>query len=316
MTSWIWNQRGQMVRTAAFGFLMTVICAPAGAQERERTAPQTDQTVAAARGTRLSINNFAGEVVIRTWDRDAVRVQARHAARDKVDVQTTQTGIVVQSRPSRGVASFDYEITAPSWIAVRVDGTYTFVSVEGAQGEVSAQTVRGDIVIKGGTGFVTARSIEGEVIVDGARGRINLSSVNEGIRITGASGDIVAETTNGAIRMTSVESRSVEVGTINGDVSYSGTIADDGRYRFTTHNGNVTVIVPATSNATFSVRTYQGSFHSTLPVKAVGEPRRGRRAIYTLGSGLADVELESFGGTIRLRGPGDASSGTRDRDEQ
>jgi len=31
------------------------------------------------RGTRLLINNFSGEVTVRAWDRDSVRVQARHA---------------------------------------------------------------------------------------------------------------------------------------------------------------------------------------------------------------------------------------------
>ena len=43
---------------------------------------------------------------------------------------------------------------------VKVDGTYAFVMMDGAQNEVSAETVRGDIVIKGGTGFVTAKTIE------------------------------------------------------------------------------------------------------------------------------------------------------------
>lgn len=304
------------MRTVGGSVLIVLLCASAAAQERDRGAPQTDQTVEAARGTRLTVNNYAGEVVITTWNRDTVRVQARHGARDKVDIETTAAGIVVRSRPATGAGSFDYEITTPAWMPVKVNGTYTFVSIEGAQSEVSAQTVRGDIVIKGGTGFVTARSIQGEVIVEGARGRINVSSVNEGIRISGASGDVVAETTNGSIRLSTVESRSVEVATVNGHISYAGTIADDGRYRFTTHNGNVTLAVPATSNATFNVRTYQGRFHSTLPVKSVGEPRRGRRATYTLGNGRADVDVESFGGTIRLRAPGEVSPGTSDKDKE
>ena len=64
------------------------------------------------------------------------------------------------------------------------------------------------------------------------------------------------------------------------------------------------MILPENTNATFTVRTYNGDFSSNLPTKRVGEVRRGRRATYTLGSGGAEVELESFGGTIRLRRPG------------
>jgi len=35
---------------------------------------QTDQTVPVQRGVRLDVGNFAGEVAVKTWDKDAVRV--------------------------------------------------------------------------------------------------------------------------------------------------------------------------------------------------------------------------------------------------
>ncbi len=179
--------------------------------------------------------------------------------------------------------------------------------------------MRGDIVVKGGSGSVTAKSIQGEVTVEGAKGRINVSSVNEGVRVTGASGDIVAETTNGSITLTNISgATNVECSTVNGDIVYDGTLADGGRYRLVTHNGDITIGVPPTSNATFSVRTYNGEFTPSLPVKGTGEPRRGKRVAYVLGTGAADVEVESFGGTIRLRGPGVAGpskSKSREQDE-
>ena len=42
--------------------------------------PRTDETIPVQRGTRLSIDNFAGEVIIHTWDKDSVHVVARHQA--------------------------------------------------------------------------------------------------------------------------------------------------------------------------------------------------------------------------------------------
>lgn len=288
-------------------------------QQRDRRTPDTDQTIPVTRGARLTIDNFAGEVLIRTEARDTLRVTARHSSRNKVDIQTTSAGVVIKSHGSSGPASIDYEITAPGWMPIKVSGTYNFVSVEGAQSEVSVETVRGDIVVKGGTGFVTARSIEGEVIVEGARGRVNVSSVNEGIRITGASGDITAETTNGDISLTGIESQSVDVTTVNGDIVYEGTIAANGRYRFATHNGDVTLGVPEAASATFTVRTYNGDFSNTLGLKALGEQRRGQRSTYILGAGAAEVELESFGGDVRVRRAGTLpppKSRGRDRDRE
>jgi hypothetical protein len=51
----------------------------------------------------------------------------------------------------------------------------------------------------------------------------------------------------------------------------------------------------------FGVRTYNGSLATNLPLQEAGEGRRGQRATYTLGSGSADFEVESFGGSIQLR---------------
>lgn len=303
------------VMTFCTAALMTA-AASAGAQTPAARAPQTDQTVAVSRGARLAVENFAGEIEVRAWDRDAVRVQARHSSRVKIDIRTTETGLTVRGSGG-GTGSIDYEINAPSWMPVRVDGQFNFVSIEGLQSEVAVETVRGDIVIKGGSGSISAKSIQGEVTIDGARGRINASSVNESIEITGASGDIVAETTNGSITMTKVDAKSVDGSTVNGDIVYDGSIADRAQYRFVTHNGDITVAVPPTSNATFSVRTYNGEFSPSLPVKGTGEPKRGKRATYVLGTGSAEVEMESFGGSIRLRGPGmpvSPKSKTKDKD--
>lgn len=297
----------QAARVGALAGLLAICATAVSAQEREPRKPQTDRTVTVTKGARLSVNNDAGEVVLRTWDRDSVRVQASHNARTTIDIQTAGNIVTIRSRAGGGPAGgVDYEITAPVWLPVKVSGQFLYIGIEGAQNEISAETVRGDIVVKGGSGFVTAKSIQGEVIVQDAKGRINASSVNEGIRITGAIGDVTAESTNGDIILEKIEAKSLEVTTVNGDIRYEGSIGPGGLYRFSTHNGDITLTVPEATNATFTVRTYSGDFQSNLPTKRVGEGRRGQRATYTLGTGGAEVELESFGGTVRLRRPGTA----------
>jgi DUF4097 and DUF4098 domain-containing protein YvlB len=278
--------------------------APARSQPtRDARAPQTDQTVPVPRDARLLINNFAGEVLVRAGDGDSLRVQARHATRAKVNIRTVQPGIRISSSSERGpTGSVDYEITAPRWLPIKIDGQFTFVTIEGSQAEVTVENVRGDIIIKGGNG-ITAKSIEGHVTVEGGKGRIVVSSVNDGVAINGANGEIVAETVNGRIALSRIEASTVEAGTINGDITYEGTAAAGGKYRLTTHNGSIVVGVPESASATFAVRTYHGSFNSSLPTKGEGNPRTGRRVLYTLGNGSAEFELESFNGGIRLRRP-------------
>ena len=270
-----------------------------------RTAPpQTDETVPVQRGARLLVNNYAGDVIVRTWDKDSVRVIARHQARTKVSIRPSAAALSISASGTHGPqGSVDYEITAPAWMAVRVEGTFNFVTVEGAQAEVFANTVRGDVTIKGGSGTVTAKSVEGEVRVEGARGKVNVSSVNEKVVIADTGGDVTAESINGRITMTGMDARSVDASTVNGDIAYEGKLLEGGHYSFGTHNGNLMLGVPDNANATFTIRTYQGSFSTDLPLEGIdrADVRRGKRVTTALGNGSADVNLETFGGSIRLR---------------
>jgi len=282
--------------------LLVLTLAQAGAHPLP--APQTDQTVPVQRGGRLTINNFAGEVVIHTWDKDALHVVARHQSRTQVNIRPTTGGVSISASGTMGPqGSVDFDITAPTWMPIKVEGQFNFVTIEGAQADVSADSVRGDIIIKGGTGFVTAKSIQGEIIVEGARGKVNVSSVNEAIKISDTSGEITADSVNGAITMTGIQARSVAASTTNGTITYEGALVDGGHYELTTHNGDLLLGIPETSSATFTVRTYNGEFRTDLPLEGASREdlRRGRRVTMTLGKGSADVTLESFGGTIRVR---------------
>jgi DUF4097 and DUF4098 domain-containing protein YvlB len=283
------------------------------AEPRQTRAPQTDQTVSVSRGARLAIDNYAGEVVIRVWDKDAVRVQARHNSRTKVDIHADANAVTVGTATAvKSSGSIDYDITVPAWMPLKIEGHYDFVTVEGVQSEISVTTVRGDIVLKN-IGSVIAKTIEGAIEVDGARGKTALSSVNEDIKIAGVSGDLSADTTNGSIALARIESTNVEVATVNGDITYEGQLPAKAHLSFSTHGGDITLTVPDSANATFNVRTYSGEFGASVPVKGpdASSVRRGKRVTYTLGNGSAEVELESFGGDIRLRRAGPSRSGRK-----
>src|SRR5438874_1529153 len=284
------------------GLALAVTLAQAAAP-RQTQPPQTDETVPAPRGGRLTINNFAGEVIIHTWDKDTIHVVARHQSRTHVDIRPTAAGVTVSAADTHGPqGSVDYDITAPGWMPIKVDGQFNFITIDGAQAEVSAESVRGDIVIKGGTGFVTAKSIQGEIVVEGARGKVSVSSVNEGIKISDTSGEITADSVNGAITMTRMDSKSVEASSVNGDITYEGTLPDGGHYTLTTHNGDLRLGIPENASATFTVRTYNGDFSTDLPLQGNhDELHRGKKVTLTLGKGSADVNLESFGGEIRVK---------------
>src|SRR5688572_28028446 len=147
-------------------------------------SPKSDQTVEVTKGTRLVLSNNAGEVVVRSWERDQVRIQATHGARETITAETTDMTLRIRTQRasgSRGPGGLvDYQITVPRWMPVNLSGTYLDATIEGTTAEVTVETVHGNARVSGGNGAVSLRSVEGVITVDKASGRVQATTVNEG----------------------------------------------------------------------------------------------------------------------------------------
>lgn len=265
---------------------------------------ETDTVVSVSREARLDVHLRGGEVVVRTWDRNEMRVRASHASRDRVEISTSAAVARVRVSAYRGVSSaVDLEITIPAGMDVDLGGTFLDIDIQGVTGEVTAETVHGNVVLRGGRGVIRLRSTQGTVECEEAQGRIGVGTMNGSLRLRNVAGEITAETVNGSITVERADAPGAELITVNGDVIYEGTVQDGGRYLLSSHNGNITFAVPQGSNATLSVSTFAGEFEADFPVTLTETSSGGKRFSFVLGSGSARVELESFGGTIHLRRP-------------
>ncbi len=250
---------------------------------------------------RLEVRNHAGEIVVATWDRNAVRIEASHSSHDRVKIFAAETSVKVKSETRHGLPDMvDYRITVPATMPVDLWGFYTDIQVAGVKSGVRVETLNGDIQIRDCAGEISLRSVEGDVTLQGSSGRLEVNNVENDITVTGFEGELVIESIDGDIRLEDVRSVQVEAKTVDGDLFYNGSIADDGRYRLTTHEGDVLVAVPENINVTVSVATFDGNFEADFPVQ-LGTTEAGRRFSFTIGSGAARLELHSFDGDIRLQ---------------
>lgn len=268
------------------------------------SAPRTTQEVPVTRGTRLVLTNNAGEVVVTSWERDAVKVEASHSERESVDIQTAEQTLRIRSRATRGPSSLvDYRLTVPRWMPVNLSGSYLEAAIEGTSAEVTVETVHGNVRVVGGSGAVAIRSVMGTITVDKASGRVQATTVNEGIRLTNVTGDMSAETTNGDIVIQNAQTSNLEASTVNGDLTFNGTVRDGGAYRLTTHSGDIRLGLGGAANATVFVRTFQGDFSADFAIQLPeGQSRDSgsKRFNFTLGSGSARIEVQSFNGDIHV----------------
>ncbi len=279
-------------------------------------APQTDTTFAVAQGARLRLNNGGGDIVIRAWERNQVRIQANHSRRTRVAVEASGAVIEVESRATHGPGNMvDYQITVPAWMPLDLEGMYAYIDVEGVRGAINAETLEGDITIKGPTAQLKASTTSGKISVEGARGRVELNSTSESIRVADVQGDLFIEGLSGDIILRGVRAASAEVETLSGNLVYEGVIQDGGRYTFLTHSGNISISIQEGANATIATAVGSGEVGATFTLPASERPGR-RRQTFRLGSGSASIEAETFSGNVRLYRPAELQSWLQQAEER
>jgi DUF4097 and DUF4098 domain-containing protein YvlB len=263
---------------------------------------QMDTTFTVRSGGTLELESVHGSVVVNTWDREAVRVRTQEPVRARPRVSYSGGVVEIEPNPRGGSENVALEITLPRSFDVNIEGVNFAVTVDGVQGDVTVETMQGAVNVRGVTGDIDIEAVNGEVAVDNSRGNIVVEATNQNVRLTSIRGNIEVETTNGSITMLRAESTVVEVSTINGIVQYDGTVVDGGRYYLGTHNGSISMSFPERSNASVEVSTTNGQVQSTFGIPITST--RTRRFNFTLGSGSARVELESYNGSVRLVRPG------------
>jgi hypothetical protein len=272
---------------------------------------QVDTTFPVRTGQRLVVDGFGGDIDVKTWGRNAVRIEAEPGPRTRLEIESAGSAVNLRLGGRRGPPeATDLTITVPAWMGLDLSGVNSSVKVVGVRAPIAVETVQGDVAVEGGEGSVSLRSVQGEVTLKGAKGRIDVHSVNEDVSVTDASGEITAETVNGEIVLERVDASNLTATTVNGDVAYDGPIRNGGQYNLSSHNGDVTIAMPPTASAMVTVSTFSGDFESDFPI-TLRETRKGRRFSFTLGGGSAQVSLESFQGTVRLARPGSVKESRR-----
>jgi len=266
---------------------------------------QTDTTFTVAQGTRLQVETQGGDITVRAWDRNQVRVQAGHSRRTRVNIHVSGAVVILDAEADRGPANMvDYTITVPAWMALSLEGMYTTIDVSGVRGAVSAESLEGDITVKGPAESMKLESVQGRIIAEGARGAATLTTVSNGIEASDMHGDLIAETVSGSIVLRGINAKMVEAETVSGSITLDGRIIDGGTYTLLTHSGGVMVTVAEGSNVNIATATGSGSVRATFPLPTT-ETRSRRRQNYRLGSGSATLDIEAFSGSILLLRPAD-----------
>ncbi len=162
-------------------------------QESSRTYPLS------ARG-RVTLQNINGDVHIRAWDRNEVRIAA------------------VKTASSRGLLNE---------ARVTVNSTADSINIATRFGDASAVnpgTVEFTLMVPRHAHLTNIKAINGAVDIEGVSGGINASSVNGPVRAQKIAGDARLSTVNGKLEATFErlsDARTISMNSVNGPISLS-----------------------------------------------------------------------------------------------
>jgi hypothetical protein len=263
-------------------------------------SPQSaDTTLAVSRGDRLVIDGLGGSVTIVAWDRDVLEVRSETTGAVPVEVRRVGATVQLGAEGVRRRRTVAAAVRVPAWIDMDIRGTALDVDVRGADGAIQVSNVDGDVTIQDAGGPVDVRSVRGAIAVTDARAGARASSQVDDVTLRRIVGPVEAHSGDGNIILEAIASRAVRAETLDGDVTFSGTIEAGGEYGFYLHDGDAVIEVQRAVGAQVSVSTFDGEFTSDFPVR-VERFSAGREFDFVLGDGSARIEIEVFDGEIRL----------------
>lgn len=262
-----------------------------------QAAPDTSITLRT--GDRVVIENLIGEISVGSWERDELDVRDEDG---RTSLSVRRSGATVRITPDerRGARSTRASLRLPRWVDVSVRSRDLDVWVDGMDGHIDIDNVRGDVWIEDAGGPVRVRTIEGEIDVARATAGVVASSQSDEVRLREVGGRVEVHSGDGDLLLADIRSSSVRAETQNGDVDFTGTIEDDGSYGFYVHDGDVMVAVPEGADARVRVSTFDGDFESDFPV-VIERFTGGREFDFTIGAPRASIVIQVFDGEIRLR---------------
>ena len=302
----------QVLTGVKAGLLLLVLGFLAAAAPVSRAADKPiDETRAAPPTGRVDIENVAGKVTISGWGQSQVSVKGTLAEDCTLDFTNDGDRTIVHvkcpesRRPgfSRNHGESTLDIKVPSGSAVSASTVSAGIDVSGVAGDLNLETVSGDLSIQGNPSRVESQSVSGKIDVLASTKRVSAESVSGDILIRGPEREMDASVVSGGIRVEGGSFRSVEASAVSGDVLFDAALEDDARCEISSHSGTVDMTVPANTSAEFELQTFSGDIRTDFGKQGERTSKYGpgKTLDFTIGSGSARVELNSFSGTVLVR---------------
>jgi hypothetical protein len=269
----------------------------------------------------LTLRNVVGDITVKAGGGRDVTVEIVRVSKGKTDadaktglekvtaeITTNAEHATVTARypndlhPSYAV-SVGYIVTAPAGTRVTIESLSSHVSVTGIHGDVDARTTSGPIEVISCTRVGTVHTAAGDITLtdSGSDTKIDVGSMSSGVKLTNIKAPRVsASVISGNIIAHGIQADAVSLGSISGEIEFSGAVTPKGRYEFQAHSGNVKLAITG-GGFDLEGKTFSGKVEADPALQLVTTTTASTRVTSlrgSVGSGGAVVVATTFSGNV------------------
>jgi len=257
-------------------------------------------------GGRVEIDNVAGQVRVRGWDRNEVSLTGDLGEGQRLDVQSSANRVQLrvvypQNRRSDGAR---LELRVPRGVDLQAQTVSAGLEVAEVElGRLQAQTVSGSLSAQGKARESQLSTVSGSLTSRVATERLRANTVSGRLRAEGGpGGDVSLQTVSGSIGLEAGQISRLRAETVSGSMDLSLTrFAPGGSIDLQTVSGSIGLRLPKDISAQLGVQTFSGDIESDAGEVERPEYGPGRHLDVRLGSGNGDIDINSHSGSVRVR---------------
>lgn len=175
------------------------------------------------------------------------------------------------------------------------------ITLEHLAGVATLETVNGDVHLRDGRAQrITASSMNGDLTFRGVTGMVQVRTINGDVTVDEAHElELDVKTASGDLDLRDVYEAQLAIETTEGEVDFQGSLSTAAEHRIKSFSGDVTLVLPRSSNLELEVSTLSGDLETDFGLPPpVGDRREARGAP---GGGGTMLWIETTSGDVEVR---------------
>lgn len=275
------------------------------------------RTDAVLENSKVMVEAVIGDIRVMGTDAADVRVTATKFVRvqSQSNVRAALQALNVQGEATEGVLTLRTSVTdnmaALGCTSYRVDLTIecprtVSVEVHGQEGHTAVSDLGASVIVKQDAGSVSVEHVKGEVNVADQKGDVRVVSCAGPVQVIGSFGTTTLLDVYGKMTITIIQGKTV-IETPHGEILARNTGGDirilslegvAGNYDVRAEQGNISVLIPAESDAYISATVENGTVRSAIPL--TGTIRKDVQEFVRNSTGPFRLTLQAKDGDIMI----------------